>query len=318
MKSKPLANYAWGLVAYNLFVILWGAYVRATGSGAGCGNHWPTCDGAIIPRSPQLETIIEFGHRLTSGLDGLLVIGLVVWAFRVYGKGHQVRIGATWSLIFIIIEGLLGAALVRFDLVVDNASLVRAVVVGVHLVNTFILLAWLTLTAWWASGGAAIRWQQPPQRIWLIVAGLVAVALLGATGAVTALGDTLFPDTSLFEGLQQDFSPTVNILKRLRIIHPFLALLIGLYMVFLGSTFRGGAYSALARKLATGLIALFFVQLAVGIVNVILLAPIPIQLVHLLLADLVWIVLVLLGAEVLSQPQPVPDNVNTQHAMPTT
>ena len=299
MQLNRFAAYAWGVLAYNLFVIMWGAYVRATGSGAGCGNHWPTCGGTVIPRGPQLETLIEFTHRLSSSLAGLLVIILLVWAFRAYPKGHIVRRGAVWSFVLIVIEGLLGAALVRFELVADNASILRAFVIGGHLVNTFILLAWLALTAWWASGGQPIRWQNRGGRGWILGIGLLALVLLGATGAITALGDTLFPDISVAEGLRQDFDPTVSFLKRLRIIHPLLAMLTGLYMVFIGSVFRTAENPILTRRLANGLIGLFFFQLGVGVVNVLLLAPVWLQLVHLLLADLVWIGLVLMTASVM-------------------
>ena len=300
MKLNRFAAYAWGVLVYTLFVIMWGAYVRATGSGAGCGNHWPTCGGTVIPRAPQIETQIEFTHRLSSSLAGVLVIILLVWAFLVYPKGHIVRRGAGWSFVFIIIEGLLGAALVRFELVAGNASMLRALVISGHLVNTFILLACLALTAWWASGGRPVRWRGRGSQGWILGVGLLAVILLGATGAITALGDTLFPDVSVAEGLRQDFDPTVSFLKRLRIIHPALAMLTGVYIVFIGSVFRAAEHLIPTRRLANGLIGLFFLQLGVGVVNVLLLAPIWMQMIHLLLADLVWIGLLLLAASVMS------------------
>src|ERR1700682_2434048 len=112
---KPFARYAWAVVAYNVAVVLWGAYVRATGSGAGCGNHWPLCNGAALPVSPSLGTIIEFTHRATSGIDLALVALLVVWAFRAFARGHPVRLGATLSAIFLMSEALLGAALVLLE-----------------------------------------------------------------------------------------------------------------------------------------------------------------------------------------------------------
>src|SRR5688500_2735288 len=143
MNNSRFTKYAWFLVLYNMFVIVWGAVVRATGSGAGCGNHWPTCTGSILPSLEQLETVIEFVHRLTSGLDGILVIVLVVWAFRLQPVQAFVRRMAVMSLIFIIIEGGLGAALVRFELVAENSSWARAVMIGLHLLNTLILLAFL-------------------------------------------------------------------------------------------------------------------------------------------------------------------------------
>jgi heme A synthase len=93
-------------------VILWGAFVRATGSGAGCGSHWPLCNGELVPRAPQVETVIEFIHRATSGLAFLLVLGLFVLAWRVYPKGDLVRRAAALSFLFIVTEALVGAGLV--------------------------------------------------------------------------------------------------------------------------------------------------------------------------------------------------------------
>jgi heme A synthase len=255
----------------------------------------------VLPREPELETMIEFGHRLTSGLAGILVIILLIWAYRAYPKGHAVRLGAMLSFVFIITEGLIGAGLVLFELVAHNASLGRVFAISAHLVNTFILIGVLVLTAWWASGGKPIQWRTGGYFRWLLGLGLLAIILLGVTGAITALGDTLFPDASLQAGLQADFDPAVSFLKRLRVVHPLFAMLTGLYMVFLGSLFRAQSYSPATRKLAAGLIGLFFVQLAAGLINVILLAPVWMQLIHLLLADLVWLTLVLLAATVMAE-----------------
>jgi heme A synthase len=303
MKLNRFAAYVWGVLIYHVLVIIWGGFVRATGSGAGCGGHWPTCNGQVIPRAPQLETIIEFTHRLSSGLAGILVIGLVIWAFRAYAKGHIVRLGAAFSLVFIITEGLIGAALVLFDWVAYNPSLNRAFAVSAHLVNTFILLGFLALTAWWASGGKPVRLRGQGRQRWLLGLGLLAVMGLGASGAVTALGDTLFPVASLAEGVRQDLSPAEHFLIRLRVIHPLLALLTGLYIALLGSIFRAPHYDRTTRRLAKGLIALFLLQLGVGTLNLLLLVPVWTQLVHLLMTDLVWIVLVLLSASVLTEDQ---------------
>lgn len=300
MRLNRFATYAWGVLGYNLFVILWGAYVRATGSGAGCGAHWPLCNGQVIPRAPQIETMIEFAHRITSGLAGLLVIGMVVWAVRAFPKGHLARRGAWLSLIFIIIEGLLGAALVRFELVAENSSMARAFAMGLHLVNTLILIGVVTLTAWWGMGGRGIRLRgQGPLGAALLVA-VVGVMVLGATGAITALGDTLFPAGSLEEGLRQDFDGTAHFLLRLRVIHPAVAVVMGVYVTALAwwiSRRRPGGTTELLAWVLTGI---FLTQLVLGALNVALLAPVWMQLVHLLMADLLWIALVLLSASALA------------------
>lgn len=294
MKSTRFSQFAWGVLVFNLLVILWGAYVRATGSGAGCGSHWPLCNGEVIPRAPQIETLVEFTHRLSSGLAFLLVAGLFVWAFRLYPKGNEVRKAAGYSFAFMITEALIGAVLVLFKWVVDDESTGRAVTIVLHLINTFLLLASLTLTAWLASGErrASISGNR---KLWALLAlGLVGTLVIGASGALTALGDTLFPASSLAEGLRQDFSPTAHFLIRLRVLHPTIAVVVGIYLLVLAGIVRLQVLHNQAKSFSRLLTLGILLQLAAGIINVLLLAPVWMQLIHLLLADLVWIILVLL------------------------
>lgn len=302
MKQSRFAAYAWGVLLYNLGVILWGAFVRASGSGAGCGSHWPLCNGDVIPKAAYIETLIEFTHRLTSGVALLLVVGLAVWAFRAFPAKHHVRFGAILSLIFIISEALVGAGLVLFGLVAENSSRMRAVVISIHLVNTFLLVAGLTLTAWWAAGGPPVQLRRTGYPAVLLAVALFASLLLGITGAITALGDTLFPVGSVAEGIQRDFATTAHFLERLRIIHPALAVALGVYVVVASRIVSRMRPSMHTNRFARLLVGLFGVQLLVGLLNVQLLAPIWLQLVHLLLADGVWIALVLLSASALAAP----------------
>ncbi|HEY0737408.1 MAG TPA: COX15/CtaA family protein [Herpetosiphonaceae bacterium] len=301
MKLGRFASYCWAVLAYNLGIILWGAYVRASGSGAGCGSHWPLCNGEIIPRNPQIETVIEFTHRVSSGLALIMIAVMFVWAFRTYPKGHTVRLGAALSSFFIITEALVGAGLVLFELVADNASIARALFMAVHLANTFLLLGALTLTAWWASGGSAIRLRDQGSSLVLLGLGLLGMLVLGVSGAVTALGDTLYPASSLAEGLRQDLSPTAHFLIRLRVLHPTIAIGMGLYLVFAASCISVLRPDLQTKRFARGIVVLFLVQLGVGALNVFLLAPIWMQLVHLLLADFVWINLMLLSASAFAE-----------------
>ena len=306
MKLNRFAKYACLVLAFNLAVIAWGAYVRASGSGAGCGSHWPLCNGEIIPHAPTLQTLIEYSHRLTSGLALLLVVGLVGWAFRAYERGHAVRRWASFSGVFILTEALVGAGLVLFEYVAENKSSARALWMSGHLINTFLMLGAFTLTLW-----AAIADQQPQptaphkqdNRNWLLAAAIIGTLILGVSGAVTALGATLFPVTSLAEGLQQDLSSTSHLLIRLRFYHPFIALFVSVLLAFVASTIRTQRPSAWTNRIATSLIALVVIQLLAGVSNLFLHAPIWLQLVHLLLSDLVWIALVLLTAATLT-PQP--------------
>ncbi len=289
------AKYSWTVVVFNLAVILWGAIVRATGSGAGCGSHWPLCNGEVVPMAPGIATTIEFVHRLSSGLALVLVVGLLVWAFRAYPKGSPVRLGAVLSMVFIITEALVGAGLVLFEWVAHDTSTARVISMAVHLVNTFLLLLALTATAWWASGGEPIRFKGHGVGRWLFLSALVLVVVVGVTGAMTALGDTLFPSSSLQEGLAQDFSPTAHFLVRLRVWHPVIAIAVGLYMGFLSILIAMFRVNPVIRRLCAALFGLFLAQLVAGVVNVLLLAPVWMQIVHLLLADLVWITLSMLA-----------------------
>lgn len=295
------------VLAYNVLVILWGAYVRASGSGAGCGEHWPLCNGVMIPRDPGIATVIEFSHRLTSGLALLVVVALLAWTRRACPAGHPARRGAAWAVFFMLTEAAVGAGLVLFQLVADNATMARAMFMAVHLLNTFVLLGWLTLTAWWLSGGSPVSLRQQGGRG--LVLGLAAVGLLlvGVSGAVAALGNTLYPDGSLAEGLAADLSPTSHFLIRLRILHPTFAVITAVGLLF-GAPRLAAQRGQQARGLSRVVASLAAVQLALGAVNVILLAPVWMQLVHLLAADLVWISFVLFAATILDQHAAGPAN----------
>jgi heme A synthase len=294
------ARVAWGVLGYNLLVVLWGAFVRASGSGAGCGSHWPLCNGVVVPRPEELATVIEFTHRVTSGLALLAVAALLFWALRLYPRGHRVRKAAIVTMAFMLLEALLGAGLVLLELVAENASMVRAFSMVAHLVNTFLLVGSLTITAWWASGGERFRLRGQGTVAPLLALGLLAVLAVGATGAIAALGDTLFPARSLSAGFRADLDRTAHFLLRLRVLHPVFAIAAGIYWVLLAraaARLRPGAATGRFAALTTVVV---LVQLAVGAANVALLAPIWMQLVHLLLADLLWISAVLLSASALT------------------
>jgi heme A synthase len=247
----------------------------------------------VTPQSPGVATAIEFTHRVMTGIDLPLVVGLVWWAWRAFPRGHAVRLGAALSGVFLLTEALIGAALVKLDHVASNASSARGWSLSTHLINTMTLLACLALTAWWSTGKPRIRVRG--REGWLAVVSLAAVLVLGITGAIAALGDTLFPAASLAEGLAQDWDSSSNLFVRLRGLHPVLAAGVAVWLVIYA--IGGAARAPEIRRLAwivTGLVA---VQTAAGIVNLLLLAPVWMQILHLLLADLVWISLVLLCAE---------------------
>ncbi len=300
MKLSSFAKFAWGVLVYNVVVILWGAYVRATSSGAGCGGHWPTCNGQVIPAAPTAQTLIEFSHRASSGLALVLVGVLLVWAFRAYPKKHPVRLGAVLSTIFIVTEALIGAGLVVFELVAQDASLRRGLATSAHLINTFILLACLTLTAWWASGGAPLVLRN--SALVPLLGSAISLLAVGMSGAIAALGDTLFPAQSLAAGFAQDTSAGAHLFLQLRVAHPLIAISAGLLLIIGASWYGIANPNQTMRRLAIGVVALIAGQWLAGAVNVILLAPVWLQLFHLLLADAVWITFVLLGAAILGAP----------------
>jgi heme A synthase len=299
---KRFSKFALVVLTWNLLTVLWGAYVRASGSGAGCGNHWPFCNGELIPDAQQIQTAIEFTHRLLSG-GALILIGvMVVWGFRIHPRRSPVRKGLVASAIFIVSEALLGAGLVLFGWVTTNASPERAFAVSLHLVNTFLLIGSLALTAWWASGGKPVTLQGKGYLPWLLLAGMLAVIVVGMSGAITALSDTLFPAKSLAQGLAQDLAAGANFMIRVRVYHPLIAVLAGLYLIFVAIETRDIGDDPGSRRLGGLLIGVVIIQWCMGLLNYFLLVPVWTQILHLLMAELVWITLVVFSASMLGVP----------------
>lgn len=312
---SAFVRFSWGVLAFNLLVILWGAFVRASGSGAGCGSHWPDCNGSIVPRAESVETAIELTHRATSGLALIAVVVQLVWAFRVLPRGHVARRAASASMILMLTEAAIGAGIVLLELVGQNASAARAGWIALHLVNTFLLVGSLTLTPHLASREPVLDASRDDETSrgprldagggigWLFGIGAVAMLVTGVAGAITALGDTLFPAASLAAGMAADASPTAHFLVRLRVIHPLIATLAFVYLLMASGLCAMLRPSPEVRRASIVLVVAMLVQMGIGLANIALLAPIWMQLVHLLMADAVWIALVLLGAIALATPR---------------
>jgi heme A synthase len=297
-RVQKFVRFAWFTLAITVVVIVWGAVVRATGSGAGCGSHWPLCNGDVVPLAPTTSTIIEFTHRLTSGLALVLSVVMFVWARRLFPQGHRTRTWAGAALGFMLGEAAIGAGIVLLELVENNASALRAIYQGVHLTNTMFLVGAMTGAIRFSGsqvlgfsgsqvlgfsgsqvlgfpGSQVLGSSGPRPRVVVTMALMILVA---AFGAIVALGDTLFPHASLAEGIAADFDSTSHFLIRLRIWHPILAAAAALLTVF-----------TLRSPLVTTLIV---AQAGLGVLNLMMLAPLPLQMAHLLGSNVLWIAMV--------------------------
>jgi cytochrome c oxidase assembly protein subunit 15 len=300
-----LARFAWFVVGYFILVVLWGAVVRATGSGGGCGASWPLCNGYLNPlHHPRVATIVEFAHRQSTTVATCLMLALAAGTFRTTPPGHRARKAALWTLLFLVIEALLGAALVLRGWVENNDSIGRVIAQGVHFTNTLILMAALALTASFlrqrptASGSRA---SASKLTAW---GAILATILVGATGALAALADTLFPSPTLTAALAQDFAAHAPVLIRMRWLHPAAAIVA---LLCVAALLRASSRSPAARVA----LALLGLQFVLGIADVLLLAPAWMQILHLLGADLYWIALVLLAAETIWPPVPTAETAVT-------
>lgn len=294
------ARLAWGVVGYNVLVVLWGALVRATGSGAGCGNHWPLCNGVVVPVSPGIHTVIEFVHRQMVTGSVLAMVVLVTWTWRSTVKGMAARVFALVAAVLLVNEAFLGALLVKLGYVTGNQSVGRMVVLSIHLSNTLLLLAALTMVAW--TLGMGQRWDELRARGMdkaVAVVGLAATLVVGVSGSLAALGDTLFPASSLRAAFAADMDAHAPWLLRLRGLHPLSALLAAGFVVWLVVRGRRGGLRGGRLRRGSGLVlGLLGLQFLLGVADVLLLAPTWMQIVHLFGADLYWVALVVLAAEV--------------------
>ena len=293
--TSKVERFAWAVVAYNVLAILWGALVRATGSGAGCGNHWPLCNGQVIPLSPSLHTVVEFTHRMMTGGSILVVFGLLVWTFITTRKGQAARAFAVASTVLLANEAFLGALLVKLGYVTGNQSMGRVVLLSIHLTNTLLLLAALTATALMLTTKQRLDELsvRGAKKVWAI-SGLVATLVVGVSGSLAALGDTLFPASSLRTAFAQDFAAGSPWLLRLRGVHPVSAIVAAIFVIWLSAQARRAG----AARQAGVVLGLLGFQFVLGLADVLLLAPVWMQILHLLGADLYWVALVALAAKV--------------------
>jgi protoheme IX farnesyltransferase len=307
--AKSFGRFVWFLIAYNLLVVMWGAFVRASKSGDGCGAHWPLCNGEVVPLEPRIQTVIEFTHRGMSGLLLFAVIGFIVWAFRLFPKGHAARRGAALTLFFTLTEAFIGAVLVKKGLVADNDSAMRAVVLSAHLVNTFLLLASLAFAAWASTrkeddNEPRLQLRGQGGVLPMVGAGLFLTMWVSISGTVAALRDTLNPVTNFAAALREELSSTAPLLVKLKLAHPTLAISTAIFLVVLVTLLPRLRPSPQVQLWAKTALAIFCFQIGFGLLNVLNLAPIWMQIVHLLIADCIWISLVMMSYAALSQDAP--------------
>lgn len=306
MTSKPnlslFKRYALFVLIYNLLVILWGVFLRASKSGDGCGQYWLTCHGEVIPSAPEFKTVIEFTHRISTAIDGLLMLFLLIWAVRIWMRlrntqARQILFATVGSVFFVLTEAAVGAGLVLTGNTAEAITDTRAYWAIGHLINTFILLTFLTLNVWFASAERKLSFLSERKAIALIAIGVIGLLLVGSSGALAALSNMLFPSESIAEGLAKDLSAASHIILRLRISHPLLSVFVSVYMLFLAGWLArlrpGNGPVAYWSKVLSVLI---LVQVAFGAATLLMLGPIVMQLGHLLVADAVWIVFVLMSA----------------------
>ena len=304
LPSPALRRFSWGVLIYFIAVILWGTLVRATGSGAGCGAHWPLCNGTVLQHSPRVDTMIEFTHRITSGISLLSVVALLVWAYIGTVRGHLARASAIASVVFTLLEAVLGALLVKLGYTAQSQSPLRPAFLALHLANTLLLLAALTLTAHLLSRRkgflrGSVRLVAP----FGAVVAVFVVMVVGVTGSLAALGDTLFPASSLGLALAQDFSSTSGWLLRWRWMHPTVAVFAGIFLIWLLVRAAKDKAHWDNRRISALVLASLAVVYTLGVLDVVLLAPLWIQVAHLLAADTLWASLVVLTARLTLQPQ---------------
>lgn len=285
---SQFSRFSWALVLYTVFVIIWGAWVRISHSGDGCGNHWPLCEGSFIPTEAETKTWIEYLHRLTSGFYGIFVAVLTVWAFRLFPRKSAQRQIAITTFILMIIEAGLGAALVLKGLVGENATIFRLFVMTFHQINSLLLVgATVILAIFTGRESFSFQWKSLFRSKWT----WILFMLIPATGAWAALANTLFPSLNLTEGLLKDFATGSPWILRLRVAHPLLALSLGSFLAHHFYRESERATDPYLKSWALRVSAVFATALIFGILTLLSLSPVWMKLIHLTLAQGLWITL---------------------------
>ena len=282
MMKKYFQHFCLTVLAVGLFVILWGAWVRFSHSGDGCGTHWPLCQNELIPQTSSQKTWIEWLHRLSSSFFGFLVLALVFMGFKFFPQKHGVRLWSSLLLLFTVIEALIGAVLVTQGLTGQNSSLLRMLILNLHLLNSLSLVACLVFCYRYSIHSQKINFKK-------ILYFAVPFILIALTGSISSLANTLFPSSSLIQGWMMDWSLSSPLLVRLRVLHPLIVL----------TSFLIGGWILYQKKLFQ--VSYLFIFLILGFVSggitLFTLSPLLMKLLHLFLAYVIWILILLKSPE---------------------
>ncbi len=298
--TRSFAAFALGVLIYTIFAILFGAFVRVSFSGDGCGTSWPLCDGSVLPVGARVQTYIELTHRYTTTFLGLLAMGLCVHAWRVFPKGNPARKAAAWGLFFTVLAGILGMLLVRFSWVTTDKSAQRVVTMPFHLINTFGLIGAYTLAVYFARGGSRIQFRSGAVSNALKWAGGAFIAI-GMTGAISALGKTAYAQelsvaNTLMERLNMHIGMNAAPILKGGVLHPLIATAAGLVILFAVRLTMDRRPNPKVQVWGRWTIGLYVFQMAFGVMNLVLSAPAWMQIAHLTLALANWITFVMLVA----------------------
>ena len=261
-KTQKLLLAFW---VYTLIVIFWGAWVRISHSGDGCGDHWPLCQAELIPDLTQKKTFIEYFHRLMTGAYGLIVI-YIFFKLKNHARELVKKLNVA-LLILMITEALIGALLVKLSLVTVDDSYMRLVFMIAHQLNSF-LLTGVTYLLFKAIN---------PEFDFKFSKKLLLFLAVSVSGAIAALSVTLFPTISLLQGIMDDFSHESHIFIKLRIVHPVLAV-----------TIMSGFMIWLFMKNQTRFAMEILFAMFIGVITLVTLSPVALKIAHLGLAHVLW------------------------------
>jgi heme A synthase len=297
MKNQRFAVYTWGVLFYTIGVVLLTAYVQAV-----CHSNGLLCH-LTAPISPVANlSLLEWAYHISAAGALLLTGALLVWSRRVYERGAAVRRVAWLAMGFAILDVLTGARAMQVAQMDTYVSTTHMLWMLLDLSTTLLLVANLALCAWWAAGNAIM--QTRPDGLISIAMGSVFVLLLlvSASGSIATPDSARFATVTVAASLQADVHTMFQVLNRMGDLHPVLAMLMSIYVAGVAWLMYHHTQTSTTRRLAVLVTVFIILEIVVGVLNLTLLTPIALQLLHLLLHTLLWITLTLLASEALAWP----------------